>query len=90
MFRIEIGLTADLREYLWKRKRLAGESISSVVRRAVEGLQRREPIAKPSGMVQEAGRDVVHQRKDAAKIKEADERVCPDQDQISKQDLDVS
>ena len=57
MIRTQISLTKGQHEYLKERTRLTGESLSSLIRRAIEHLRRLEPSEKPEVPARERTRD---------------------------------
>ena len=59
MIRTQISLTKGQHEYLKERTRLTGESLSSLIRRAIEHLRQLEPAEKPGAPASERRRDVI-------------------------------
>ncbi len=59
MIRTQISLTKGQHEYLKERTRLTGESLSSMIRRALEHLRQIEPVEKPLAPGRERNRDEV-------------------------------
>jgi hypothetical protein len=57
MIRTQISLTKGQHEYLKERTRLTGESLSSMIRRALEHLRQLEPVERPAALVRDRVRD---------------------------------